>query len=50
MSAAAANCVRDLTNAQEKPWDYPTLLARARESVKEVVAHKIQVFGSCGKA
>lgn len=50
MSAAAANCVRDLTKAQEKPWDYPTLLARARESVKEVVAHKIKVFGSCGKA
>ena len=49
MSAAAAASMRDRTAESDTPLDYPTLLAQARKSVKEVVTHKIRIFGSQGR-
>ncbi len=50
MSAAAAAFVKQETAKQQAPVDYPTLLSGAREAVKQVVKHKMRIFGSSGKA
>ena len=50
MSASAALRVKKETAASDSALDYPTLLQKARDTVKEVVREKLRVFKSAGKA
>ncbi len=50
MSVAAYAKLKQVLHDQPKLVDYPAILYQGRKAVKEIVRHKLQVFGSAGKA
>lgn len=48
MSVAAVECCRRTLQANPELVSYPQLLKAAREAIKEVIRHQMEVFGSAG--
>lgn len=48
MSVAAVECCRRTLQANPELVSYPHLLKAAREAIKEVIRHQMEVFGSAG--